>query len=120
MPFYEYRCDACGHELEALQKISAERLVDCPSCGKATLTKLVSAAGFQLKGSGWYVTDFRDGDKSKKDKGDSGSKDGAEPAAAKSDKSGDGADSKKKDDKKSSDAPKTGAKSGASSDSTSK
>jgi len=75
MPFYEYRCGACGHELEVLQKMSAEPLVDCPSCSKATLIKLVSAAGFQLKGSGWYVTDFRDGDKSKKDKSDSQSKD---------------------------------------------
>jgi putative FmdB family regulatory protein len=59
MPIYEYRCSHCGHELEALQKISDPALTDCPSCRNAALTKLVSAAGFQLKGSGWYATDFR-------------------------------------------------------------
>ncbi len=123
MPFYEYRCSACGHELEVLQKLSAKLLVDCPSCGKATLSKLVSAAGFQLKGSGWYVTDFKDGNRGKKDKGDSKSKDDAKSDsgdAAKDDKSGDGAAAKKKDDSKSSETPKTGTKSGASSDSTGK
>ena len=59
MPIYEYRCDSCGFEDEFLQKVSAPLLTDCPKCGKATFTKLISAAGFQLKGSGWYVTDFR-------------------------------------------------------------
>ena len=59
MPIYEYRCASCGHELEALQKISEPPLTDCPACHKAELVKRVSAAGFQLKGSGWYVTDFR-------------------------------------------------------------
>jgi len=59
MPIYEYRCDACGHKLEALQKLSDSPLTQCPSCGKARLSKLVSAAGFQLKGSGWYATDFK-------------------------------------------------------------
>jgi putative FmdB family regulatory protein len=59
MPIYEYRCASCGHELEALQKISDAPLTVCPACHQAGLTKLVSAAGFQLKGSGWYVTDFR-------------------------------------------------------------
>ena len=61
MPLYEYRCAACGHELEALQKLSDAPLRECPSCHKPELKKLVSAAGFQLKGSGWYVTDFRNG-----------------------------------------------------------
>lgn len=60
MPIYEYRCETCGHELEALQKISEAPLTDCPGCGAPTLKKKISAAGFQLKGSGWYVTDFRD------------------------------------------------------------
>ncbi len=60
MPFYEYRCTACEHEFEALQKMSAEPLIDCPACKKDSLTKLISAAGFQLKGSGWYATDFKD------------------------------------------------------------
>jgi putative FmdB family regulatory protein len=59
MPIYEYRCSACGHELEALQKLSDSPLTVCPACGKAQLSKLVSAAGFQLKGSGWYATDFK-------------------------------------------------------------
>jgi putative FmdB family regulatory protein len=59
MPIYEYRCGACGHELEALQKLSEAPLTECPACGKARLAKLVSAAGFQLKGSGWYATDFK-------------------------------------------------------------
>ena len=60
MPIYEYRCESCGHELEAIQKMSDDPLKECPSCGKPALTKLISAAGFRLKGSGWYVTDFRD------------------------------------------------------------
>jgi putative FmdB family regulatory protein len=59
MPIYEYQCAECGHQLEALQKISDEPLRDCPKCQKQTLNKLVSAAGFQLKGSGWYVTDYK-------------------------------------------------------------
>jgi putative FmdB family regulatory protein len=60
MPIYEYRCDACGHQQEFLQRISEAPLKKCPACGKSRLKKLLSAAGFQLKGSGWYVTDFRD------------------------------------------------------------
>ena len=59
MPIYEYRCDHCGHELEALQKISDAPLTVCPKCQQAALKKLVSAAGFRLKGSGWYETDFK-------------------------------------------------------------
>ncbi|RDI41832.1 FmdB family zinc ribbon protein [Aquicella lusitana] len=65
MPIYEYQCEACGHQLEALQKISDAPLKDCPSCHRAALNKLVSAAGFQLKGSGWYVTDYSDKKKPK-------------------------------------------------------
>jgi putative FmdB family regulatory protein len=59
MPIYEYRCSSCGHELEALQKLSEAPLSTCPACARDALVKLVSAAGFQLKGSGWYATDFR-------------------------------------------------------------
>ena len=59
MPIYEYRCTDCGFEDEYLQKVSEAPLTDCPSCGKPTFRKLVSAAGFQLKGSGWYATDFK-------------------------------------------------------------
>jgi len=66
MPFYEYRCGSCGHEFEAMQKMSDAPLTDCPVCEKTELTKLVSAAGFRLKGGGWYETDFKGGSKKKK------------------------------------------------------
>lgn len=59
MPIYAYRCEACGFAKDALQKMSDAPLTDCPECGKAAFKKQVTAAGFQLKGSGWYVTDFR-------------------------------------------------------------
>jgi putative FmdB family regulatory protein len=89
MPIYEYRCSDCGHELEALQKISEAPLTLCPACGHSALTKKVSAAGFQLKGTGWYVTDFRNGSKpaAKNANGDAAKSDGAEKGEAKSDKS---------------------------------
>ncbi|MDG4596083.1 MAG: zinc ribbon domain-containing protein [Candidatus Contendobacter sp.] len=61
MPIYEYRCQSCDHELEALQKLSEPELSDCPSCGQPKLKKLISAVGFRLKGSGWYETDFKSG-----------------------------------------------------------
>jgi putative FmdB family regulatory protein len=59
MPIYEYQCGACGHELEALQKMADDSLVYCPECHDETLKKKISAAGFQLKGTGWYETDFK-------------------------------------------------------------
>jgi len=59
MPIYEYRCGACGHQQEFLQRLNDAPLKDCPKCGKPELSKLVSAAGFQLKGTGWYATDFK-------------------------------------------------------------
>lgn len=59
MPIYEYRCASCGHQQEFLQKVSAEPLTVCTQCGKETFSKMLTAAGFQLKGSGWYATDFR-------------------------------------------------------------
>jgi putative FmdB family regulatory protein len=68
MPIYEYRCTLCGHELEALQKLSDAPLTGCPSCNNDGLVKLVSAAGFQLKGNGWYATDFKGGGKKPADK----------------------------------------------------
>jgi putative FmdB family regulatory protein len=61
MPIYEYECGSCGHRLEAIQKMSDPLLKDCPACGQATLKKLMSAAGFHLKGTGWYATDFKKG-----------------------------------------------------------
>ena len=61
MPIYAYKCESCGHAKDVLQKMSDAQLVECPQCGAATFKKQLTAAGFQLKGSGWYVTDFRDG-----------------------------------------------------------
>lgn len=63
MPIYEYRCDSCGAELEVIQKMSDAPLVTCPECGAEALKKLISAAGFRLKGDGWYETDFKAGKK---------------------------------------------------------
>lgn len=63
MPIYEYRCESCGAALEKLQKLSDPPLVECPECGKYTLVKLISASSFRLKGSGWYETDFKTGNK---------------------------------------------------------
>jgi putative FmdB family regulatory protein len=59
MPIYEYRCDSCGFQKEYIQRMSDPLLTDCPECKKATFSKMVTAAGFQLKGGGWYVTDFK-------------------------------------------------------------
>ncbi len=61
MPIYAYKCSECGHAKDALQKISDDPLTICPACGAAAFSKQVTAAGFQLKGAGWYVTDFRAG-----------------------------------------------------------
>jgi putative FmdB family regulatory protein len=95
MPFYEYRCDNCEYQLEALQKISDSPLVDCPQCGQPTLKKLVSAAAFRLKGSGWYETDFKKSGKKnlheaggkeagvKQDSKDAGAKESGKGEAAK-------------------------------------
>ncbi len=63
MPIYEYQCEACGHKMEKLQKVSDEPLIVCPECGAPKLRKLVSAAGFRLSGGGWYETDFKSGNK---------------------------------------------------------
>jgi putative FmdB family regulatory protein len=67
MPIYAYRCDRCGHAKDVLQKVSDPVLSTCPACGEAAFRKQVTAAGFQLKGSGWYVTDFRGGNGTKTD-----------------------------------------------------
>ena len=75
MPIYEYACNECGHELEALQKMSEAPLTDCPACARPALKKKISAAGFRLTGSGWYETDFKQKPKDK-----------AESAAGKADK----------------------------------
>ena len=77
MPIYAYRCDACGHAKDVLQKMSDAPLTDCPACGAPAFKKQLTAAGFQLKGSGWYVTDFRGG---------SGGASAAAPATGSADK----------------------------------
>ena len=76
MPIYEYQCQSCEHHMERLQRMSEDNLVDCPECGQPALRRLVSAAAFRLKGSGWYETDFKKDNKrnladgSEKDKSD--------------------------------------------------
>lgn len=118
MPIYEYRCSACSHDVEALQKFSDAPLLTCPSCHKDALVKRVSAAGFQLKGSGWYATDFKGGSKPApaKPEGAPATEGGATgEGAAKSggkDESGSAAKSETKSETKS-DASGTAAKSGA-------
>jgi len=84
MPIYAYRCSACGHAKDVLQKMSDPLLHTCPVCGAEAFTKQVTAAGFQLKGSGWYVTDFRGGN-TPPPKADGTSADAAKPDAAKPD-----------------------------------
>jgi putative FmdB family regulatory protein len=89
MPIYEYQCKSCGHEFEAIQKITDDPLKDCPACGDLELSKLVSAAGFRLKGGGWYETDFKGSQDKKKNlagdseakKSDASSKEATKPAA---------------------------------------
>jgi len=80
MPIYEYRCSSCGFQKEYLQKVADPVLSVCPECGKSTFSKMLSAAGFQLKGSGWYATDFKNS--------------GSKPAAKSEDKGGAKAESK--------------------------
>lgn len=82
MPIYEYECGDCGHQMDKLQKISDEPLVTCPACNKDTLQKMISAAGFRLKGSGWYETDFKTGKKKHLSEGDSTPSSGASSKAA--------------------------------------
>ncbi len=85
MPIYEYACGSCEHRFETIQRASEEALVDCPSCGEGALKKLLSAPNFRLKGSGWYETDFKTGDK-RNVVGDAS----AEGDGGKSDANGDG------------------------------
>jgi putative FmdB family regulatory protein len=88
MPIYEYRCNACGFEKEYLQRLSDAPIVTCEACGQATMSKLISAAGFQLKGSGWYVTDFKNNGSKKKEP------DSTKPAETRSETAKDDAKSK--------------------------
>ncbi len=105
MPIYAYRCSNCGHAQDVLQKMSDPLLTVCPVCGQSTYVKQVTAAGFQLKGSGWYVTDFRGGDATGKPApevtGDAGK--GGDGGAEKS-----GGDASSKGDTKGGDSAKKG------------
>jgi putative FmdB family regulatory protein len=101
MPIYEYRCSTCGFQKEFLQRLNEAQHTKCPECGKRTFNKLVSAAGFQLKGTGWYATDFKNN--------------GAKPAAK--DKAGDSAKSAKETSGKDTAAKGASAKETAKSDS---
>ncbi len=84
MPIYEYECEACGHTLEAIQKLSDAPLKDCPNCHKSALKKLISAAGFRLKGGGWYETDFKTGNKKNVSASDTKSGSGSSSASTQS------------------------------------
>ena len=108
MPIYEYQCQACQHELEALQKISDKPLVDCPRCHKPALKKKVSAAAFRLKGGGWYETDFKTGSKKNLHGGsESGGSSGAAGGDGKKDAKKDATKDSKPKDSKSTDTKKS-------------
>ncbi len=98
MPFYEYQCRHCDHRLEVLQKLSDDPLVYCPECNEATLRKLVSAAAFRLKGTGWYETDFKgNGKKEEKSADDKSSDTGKETSKDKTGEIPSKSDGKKSD-----------------------
>jgi putative FmdB family regulatory protein len=82
MPIYAYKCESCGHRQDVLQKISDPVLSICPACGASSFVKQVTAAGFQLKGSGWYATDFKGGATASPDKPEAKPADTAAPTAA--------------------------------------
>jgi putative FmdB family regulatory protein len=84
MPIYEYRCGACGHHVEALQKMADAPLRKCPDCGKSQLKRLVSAPQFRLKGSGWYETDFKNKGETKRNLVEHATTDSSETASDKS------------------------------------
>ncbi len=84
MPIYEYRCEACGHQDDHLQKVSEAPLTECPACHKPAYKKQLSAAGFQLKGSGWYATDFKGPSRKAADKPEKGADKAAEKTAGES------------------------------------
>jgi putative FmdB family regulatory protein len=122
MPIYEYQCQSCDHEFEALQKISDPLLTDCPSCSEQALRKKVSAAAFRLKGGGWYETDFKTGNKKNVIGADRAGKNDGNKGEGKSadsksgdNKSGDGkSGDSKSSENKSAPSAKTAAPTGAS------
>ncbi len=90
MPIYEYVCNECGHDFEALQKMSDAPLRDCPACEKSALKKKISAPGFRLSGSGWYETDFKSDNQKNLSKGDSADKNTSDKSSDKSSAKPDG------------------------------
>jgi putative FmdB family regulatory protein len=105
MPIYEYGCGSCGHTLEALQKLSDKLLKKCPECGKLALKRLMSAPAFRLKGGGWYETDFKSGDETKRNLAEAGTEKSTDEAKSKD-------EAKPKDEGKAKDGPSAGAKAG--------
>jgi len=121
MPIYEYRCDDCGFQNEYLQKVSEPPMTLCPSCGKEAFRKLLSAAGFQLKGSGWYVTDFKNSGKassksvpSEGAKAEAGKSESAKSEGGKSEGGGESTSDSKTDSKTESSSGTSGGKGAAS------
>ena len=114
MPIYEYRCSACGHDLEALQKMTDAPLRKCPECGKAQLKRLVSASQFRLKGSGWYETDFKNKSETKRNLVEHAGTDSSEAADKSTDTKAKDEASKAVDAAKSGDATEKPAKKPAS------
>lgn len=118
MPIYEYRCDNCGHEFETIQKVSEPQLITCPACETDALRKKISAAGFRLKGGGWYETDFKSDKKRNVAAEDRAAGDGAKAdgggksEAGGSDKSGDGASKTAGDSSKSTSESKSSSSAG--------
>ena len=108
MPIYAYRCEDCGHELDALQKISDAPLTECPECGAAALKKQITAAAFRLKGAGWYETDFKkDGKKNLHETGDQPAAEAGKAKGDKTDKTDKGESAKKEAGTKVDAAPKS-------------
>lgn len=119
MPIYEYRCAACGHTLEALQKLADKPLKECPECSKSSLQRLVSAPSFRLKGGGWYETDFKQSGEKKRnlvDGGDSGSgaKEGSGKESSAKSEGGEKTSTSKKDSDSSAKPPSTASSPAAS------
>jgi putative FmdB family regulatory protein len=111
MPIYEYRCESCGHQLDALQKMADAHLTDCPACEQPTLRRMVSAPSFRLKGSGWYETDFKKDQDKKRNLAEGGGGAGSTGAG---DAGAAGADKAVKADAASSDSAKSASSGGES------
>ena len=108
MPIYEYRCSGCGHQQEYIQKVNDPQHTQCPACGKETFSKMLSAAGFQLKGSGWYATDFKGSGSKPASKPADASAGGSKPAEAKTESKSESKSASKAESKPASSTGSTG------------